>query len=296
MTSATPGAASERFARIATLPLTSRTPTLADVWRRRELLGMLVRRDLRARYKNSSLGVLWSLLAPLVQLLIYIFAIGQVLGAARSIPSFGLFVFIGFIVWTLFTEMVTGGTASILGNGGLIKKVSLPREIFPLASVGGALVNVGFQLIVLLAAMGILGQFPTTVRVLWVLPAFALVLVFGTALALLLSAVNVYLRDVQHLVGVVLIALFWLSPIVYSYSFLSSLKLGWLTELYLANPVTLAVLGMQRGLWVAGIPFPENWPPDLALRMLIAGAACLVLLWVSHRVFRRLQGDFAQEL
>jgi ABC-2 type transport system permease protein len=135
-----------------------------------------------------------------------------------------------------------------------------------------------------------------TARVLWVVPALGLVLVFGTALALLLSALNVFLRDVQHLVGVILIALFWLSPIVYSYSFLSSLGLGWLTELYLANPVTLAVLGMQRGLWVAGIPHPENWPPDLALRMLIAGLVCLVLLWISHRVFRRLQGDFAQEL
>lgn len=288
--------ASERFARIAALPLTSRTPTLADLWQRRGLLGMLVRRDLRARYKNTSLGVLWSLLAPLVQLLIYIFAIGEVLGAARSIPSFGLFVFTGFIIWTLFTEIVTGGTTSILTNGGLIKKVSLPREIFPLASVGGAIVNVGFQLVILLAAMAILREFPTTVRVLWVIPALGLVLVFGTALAVLLSALNVFLRDVQHLVGVALLALFWLSPIVYSYSFLSSLELGWLTELYLANPVTLAVLGMQRGLWVAGIPYPENWPPDLALRMVIAGVVCLALLWVSHRVFRRLQGDFAQEL
>ncbi len=266
--------ASERFARIAALPLTSRTPTLAHLWERRELLGMLIRRDLRARYKNTSLGILWSLLAPLVQLLIYILAIGQVLGAARSIPSFGLFVFIGFVVWTLFTEIVTGGTTSILTNAGLIKKVDLPREIFPLASVGGAIVNVGFQFAILLAAMGILREFPTTARVLWVLPALGLVLVFGTALALLLSALNVYFRDVQHLVGVVLIALFWLSPIVYSYSFLDSLKLGWLTELYLANPVTLAVLGMQRGLWVAGIASPENWPPDLAVRMLLAGVAC----------------------
>ncbi|MCU1416634.1 MAG: rfbA2 [Schumannella sp.] len=289
-------AASERYARIAGLPLTAGVPTLGDLWRRRELLGMLVRRDLRARYKNSSLGVLWSLIRPLILLLVYIFAVGQVLGAARSIPSFGLFVFTGLIVWTLFTEIVTGGTTSIVGNGGLITKVSLPREIFPLASVGGAVVNFGFQFVVLLAAMAISGEFPLTLRALWVLPGLALVLVFGAALAILLSALNVYLRDVQHLVEVVLIALFWLSPIVYSYSFLESLNLGWLTELYLANPVTLAVLAMQRGLWVAGAADPANWPADLGIRSLVAGAVCLVLLWVSHRVFRRLQGDFAQEL
>ncbi|MBW8872757.1 MAG: ABC transporter permease [Leifsonia sp.] len=260
------------------------------------MLGMLVRRDLRARYKNTSLGVVWSLLRPLVQLLIYIFAIGQVLGAARSIPSFGIFVFIGLVVWTLFTEIVTGGTNSIVGNGGLIKKVCLRREIFPLASVGGALVNVGYQLVILLGAMVVLREFPLTVRVLWVLPGLALVVVFGAALGLLLSAVNVYLRDVQHLVEVVLLALFWVSPIVYSYGFVTNLHLGWLGELYLANPVTLAVLDMQRGLWVAGAAKVGNWPADLGIRSLVALAVCLVLLWASHLVFRRLQGDFAQEL
>jgi ABC-2 type transport system permease protein len=123
-----------------------------------------------------------------------------------------------------------------------------------------------------------------------------LVLVFGAALALLLSAINVYLRDVQHLVEVALIALFWVSPIVYSFSFLTTLNLGWLAELYLANPVTLAVLAMQRGLWVGGAGDAANWPADLGIRMLVASAACLLLLWISHRVFRRLQGDFAQEL
>lgn len=288
--------ASDRFARVAALPLSSRTPTLSDLWQRRELLGLLVRRDLRARYKNTTLGLLWSLIAPLVQLLIFIFAIGQVLGAARSIPSFGLFVFIGFTVWTLFTESVIGGTASILVNGGLIKKVSLPREIFPLASVGGALVNAGFQFAILIAAMAVLGEFPLTARALWILPGIGLVLVFGTALALLFSALNVFLRDVQYLVGVALLGLFWLSPIVYSYGFFSSLHLGWLTELYLANPVTLAVLAMQRGLWVAGAGDPGNWPADLGIRMLIASGISLLFLFASHRIFRRLQGDFAQEL
>jgi ABC-2 type transport system permease protein len=289
-------AAADRFATLAAEPMTTGTPTLRDLWHRRELLGMLVRRDLRARYKNSSLGVLWSLVRPLVLLLVYIFAVGQVLGAARTIPSFGLFVFIGLVVWTLFTEIVTNGTTSILSNAGLVTKVGLPREIFPLASVGGAVVNLGFQLVILLAAMAISGQFPLSARVLWVLPGIALVLVFGTALALLLSAVNVYLRDVQHLVEVVLIALFWVSPIVYSYRFLDTLHLGWLTQLYLANPVSLSVLAMQRGLWVAGADDPTNWPDALGLRMLVAGLVCVVLLWVSHRVFRRLQGDFAQEL
>ena len=172
----------------------------------------------------------------------------------------------------------------------------MPREVFPLAAIGGALVNAAFQFVILLVAMIVLQQFPLSPRVLWVLPSLVLIVFYGAALALLLAALNVFLRDVQHLVEVALIALFWVSPIVYSYSFFSSLQLGWLNELYLANPVTLAVLGMQRGLWVAGAGDAANWPPDLGIRMLVAIGVSLVLLWVSHRIFRRLEGNFAQEL
>lgn len=297
-----------REQRIAALPMQSASATsgffggawrsIVDIWHRRELLTLLVRRELKARYKDSSLGVVWSLIRPLAQLLIYYFAIGQVLGAARMIPSFAIFVFIGLTVWTLFTEIINNGTTSIVGNAGLIKKVYLPREIFPLAAVGGALFNLIPQLLILVAAMILLGEFPLTPQALWAIPSLLLIILFGAALAILLSAVNVYFRDIQHLVEVALVVLFWASPIVYSYSFVATLGADQpvLLELYLANPVTLAVLGMQRGLWEAGAALPENWPPELGLRMLIAFAVSLVLLWVSQRVFARLQGNFAQEM
>jgi ABC-2 type transport system permease protein len=108
----------------------------------------------------------------------------------------------------------------------------------------------------------------------------------------------VYFRDIQHLVEVGLIVLFWLSPIVYSFSFVDSLlaEIPVLRELYLANPITLGVLGLQRGLWVAGAEDGANWPPDLGWRILIAFTVSLVVLWLSQRLFARLQGNFAQEL
>lgn len=297
-----------REQRIAALPMQDASATtgffggawrsVVDIWHRRELLTLLVRRELKARYKDSSLGVVWSLIRPLVQLLIYYFAIGQVLGVARSIPSFAIFVFIGLTVWTLFTEIVNNGTTSIVGNSGLIKKVYLPREIFPLAAVGGALFNLMPQLVILVVAMVILGEFPLTLQALWAIPSLLLVIVFGAAVAMLLSAVNVYFRDIQHLVEVALVVLFWASPIVYSYSFVATLAEAHpaLLEVYLANPVTLAVLGLQRGLWQAGAELPANWPPELGLRMVIVFAVSLVLLWFSQRVFSRLQGNFAQEM
>ncbi|MEO6116145.1 MAG: ABC transporter permease [Pseudolysinimonas sp.] len=296
----------DRAQRIAALPMevtsaripffSSGLPTIREIWKRRELVGLLVRRELRARYKGSSLGILWSLIKPLAQLLVYYFAIGQILGAARSIPSFAIFVFIGLTTWTLATEILMSGTRSIVDNAGLVKKVALPREIFPLAAVGGALVNLGIQFIVLVVAMIAIGQFPLTWGALWVFPSLLLIVTFTSAIAVLLAALDVYLRDIQHLVEVVLIVAFWTSPIVYAFSFVSTLPLGWALQVYLLNPITLGVLGMQRALWVAGSGIPGSVPTHLGLRILVALLVSAVLLWISHRVFQKLQGNFAQEL
>lgn len=270
-------------------------PSVRDIWSRRELLGLLVRREIRARYKDSSLGLVWSLVRPLTQLAVYYFAIGQVLGAARSIPDFAIFVFIGLTIWGFFVEIVQSGTKSIVDNGGLIKKVYLPRDIFPLSSVGGALFNFSVQFAILLIVTVVVGKFPIGPQLLYAPAAFLIVIVYGTALALLLSAVNVYLRDIQHFVEVAVIVLFWASPIVYSYGFVhSALDGSWVEQVYLANPMTLAAIGMQKALWAAGAD--SVWPSDLWLRMLIVGLLGMALLWLFQRIFTRLQGDFAQEL
>lgn len=264
----------------------------------RELLGRLVSRELRAKYKDSSLGILWSLVRPLVQLLIYYVAIGQFLGAARSIPDFAIFVFTGLTIWGLYSEIVSAGTGSIVGNAGLIKKVYLPREIFPLAAVGGALFNFVVQFAILVAATIVLGRPPLSIELLYVPLSIMLAVVFATGLALVLSAVNVYFRDVQHLVEVFLLVAFWASPIVYSAGFVHQAIGGtWLEEVYLANPMTLAVIGMQQGMWAAGVDDPtQYWPDLLWLRMLVALVVGVVLLWIGQRIFSRLQSNFAQEL
>lgn len=275
--------------------VTGTTSSIRDILRYRELLVLLVRRELRARYKNSSLGFVWSLAKPVAQLIIYFVVIGKFLGAARSIPEFGIFVFAGLTMWALFNETVSGGSGSIVANSGLVKKVYLPREVFPLSTVGAASFNFAIQFGVLVVATVVVGSFPWSEHLLYVPAAVALMLTFGTALAVLLSAVNVYLRDVQHLMEIVILILFWASPIVYSYAFVHDfLKGGWLEELYLANPVTLAILAFQRGMWAAGAdqPFPSGMP----IRLGVAFAFSLALLWVAQRVFARLEGNFAQEL
>jgi len=269
--------------------------TIKAIWDQRELLSLLVRREIKARYKDSSLGLLWSLLRPLTQLVIYYVAIGKFLGGERAVPDFAIFVFTGLTVWGLFSEVLSGSTTSIVANAGLIKKVYLPREIFPLASVGSAGFNFLVQFGILLMATIVLGKFPWHVELLYLPLAIVVVLLFSFALGLLLSAVNVYLRDFSHLIEVLLLVLFWASPIVYSYTLVHRVLNGnWLEQLYLSNPVTLVVMAFQKAMWVAGAG--ETWPSNLALRLVIVGFISLVVLWVAQRVFARLEGNFAQEL
>jgi ABC-2 type transport system permease protein len=269
--------------------------SLSNIFQHREMLGLLVRRDLKSRYKDSTLGFVWTLIKPLTQLLIYYIVIGRFLGAARGIPDFAIYVFTGLTVYTLFTEMISGATASIVGNAGLIKKVFLPREVFPLASIGAAIFNFLIQLGILIIASLALGTFHFSIYLLYAIPAFVLILIYGTALGLLLAAVNVYLRDIQYLVEVVLLVLLWGSPVVYSWQMAKAVLGPVAIEFYTNNPITLAVLGFQRAFWSGGQD-STLYPEQLWLRILVAGAIGIVFVLLSQRVFSRLQGNFAQEL
>jgi ABC-2 type transport system permease protein len=298
--------AQRRFRRIAALPLKpvgaatgarpkDITASIRDLIAHREMLDLLIRRDLKARYKDSTLGFFWSLARPLMQLTIYFVVVGQFLGAARGIPDFAVYIFAGLTIMGLFTEIVVGGTGSIIANSGLVKKVYVPREVFPLASLGSAFFNFCIQLVVLLAATLVVGAFPLHPEILYAIPALAVVIVYGVACALLFSAMNVYLRDVQYLVELGTMLLFWASPVVYSWEMVSNLiQSPFLLNLYTNNPLTLAVIGFQEAFWVAGENQPQ--PDDLLLRLTIAFLVGLVLMVASHRIFLRLQGNFAQEL
>lgn len=273
--------------------LSGTIPSIRAIWNRRELLDFLIRRELKARYKDSSLGFLWSLARPLTQLLIYYVVIGQFLGSARSIDNFAIYVFSGLTAYTLFSEIVGLGTASIVGNSGLVKKIYLPREVFPLATVGSSLFNFAIQLVILVLASALVGSLTLGENLLYFVGAVAILLLYSTGLAFFLSATNVYLRDVQYLVEVILTLLMWASPIVYSWQQVSSHLPEWLGELYLANPVTLAVLGFHEAFWQSG---GATTPAGLPERMIICIGIGVVLLWLSQRIFSRLEGDFAQEL
>lgn len=272
---------------------------LANLWSFRELLVNLVRRELKSRYKDSVLGFLWSFLRPLMQLLVFSIAIGIFLGSGKAIPDFGVYLFTGLLAWTLFSDILSGATGSIVNNSGLIKKVYFPREIFPLAVVGAALFNVVIQAIVLVVGYLITDNWPDPRGAGLLMLAMFVLIVWATALGLLLAAVNVYLRDVQYLVEVGLLLWFWGTPIVYAWSQIRN-NVGedhqTLFQIYLLNPMTNVIFAFQRVLWPAGEGTKIIYPGNLWLRLGVLAIIGIVLLWICQRIFARLQGSFAQEL
>ncbi|MGY1641362.1 ABC transporter permease [Geodermatophilus sp. SYSU D00703] len=279
-------------------------PTARDVWAYRELLGQLIRKELKVKYKDSVLGFLWTLLRPLLYLLVYAVAIGVFLGSGRVIPQFGIYLFTGLLAWTLFTDVIGGCTGSIVGNAGLVKKVYFPRELFPLAVVGASVVNFLLQAVILVAAYVVTWQFPAPGDLLLVPLALVALVLFATGLGLVLAAGNVFLRDITYLVEVGLLLWFWMTPIVYDWTKVQTTlvednSLDVLFQVYMANPMANVVLAFQRALWPGGLTEQGQafyYDGNLYLRLGVLIAAGLVFVWFAQRVFARAQGNFAQEL
>jgi ABC-2 type transport system permease protein len=306
---ATPRQARRASATRVVTPTISVRQRLREIWLSRELLIYLVRTEIKVKYKNSVLGLIWSMVAPAMTLAIY-FVVFQVILGNRQ-PLFVIFLFAGLLLWNLFSLGVLTGTGVVVNNAGIVKKVSFPREILALAAVGSACVFFFFQTIVMVIFMIVLHHGPD-----WsYLPVMILALITGivlaSAIAVLLSAINVYLRDTQHLIEVILTAWFWACPIVYAYQQNIGNKLGpkSLTWVYFLNPMVPLVLSFQRCIYAN--PSPQSkvngvlttfyvlptkgmaWYVGLDLAVLFL-AACLFL--VALAVFGRLEGNFAEEL
>ncbi len=276
---------------------------------RLELLSNLVRKDLKVKYKNSALGFLWSLANPLLYLVVFGLVFGVFL--KNGIPDFWVLFMSGLLVWNFFNLSTLSATGSVIGNANLVRKVRFPRVVLPLSSIGFAGVHFLLQLGVLLVVLVAFYRHAFGPQLVLLLPALLVVLLFTGGMALLASSLNVRYRDVEHLLEIALIAWFWLTPIVYSVSLARSELLGRFHNLlwyvYMGNPMTAVVTSMQRAIYRTttvintqskqpyqvlasdGYRFYLKW---LAIDELVA----LVVLAVGLWVFRRLEGDFAEEL
>lgn len=296
--------------RIEDLPIRVVSPKISvltrihNIWVFRELLVSMVRKELRIKYKNSVLGFLWSLLNPALYLVIYYIVFQKIL--KNNMPLFAIFLLCGLLVWNFFSNALSSATTTVVNNAGIVKKVAFPREILAMASVGAALIFFFLQACVLILALVIFQVIPA-LSYIWLIPlALFALLVFAGALAIALSAINVYLRDTQHLLELVLLAWFWATPIVYPFQELGvRLSEKHLLWLYFLNPVTVVVLTFQRALY-AKVSYvsvgkvqpllPAYSPGWFALQLLIVVLVSAVLFVGALLLFGRLEGNFAEEL
>lgn len=267
---------------------------LLAVWRYRELLRNLIRKELKVKYKNSVLGFVWTLLNPTLYLVVFTVVFEYLLPS--QVEDFAIFFLSGLLAWNLFSTALGGATASIVSNGALVSKVWFPREILPLASIGASLMHFLFQAVVLLAALVVVGRAPDWELLPLVPVALAVLLLVAAALGVLLSALNVYLRDVQHLLELALTAWFWLSAIVYPFRLIDD-KLGDNSTLAFLNPVIPVVITFQKAIYNPTDDTVPTFGAGWYLSMLgLTAAGAFVVLLVALHVFGRLEDNFAEEI
>jgi ABC-2 type transport system permease protein len=277
---------------------------LLDVFRRRYLLRLLVRKGIQARYSGSFLGLLWSYVQPAVQFSVYFFVMGLILGMHKNVPNFPIHLFSGMVIVHYFTETFSQGTRSIVQNRQIVQKMPLPREMFPVSAMLVSAIHTFPQLLILWGGALVTGWSPDPVGLLAGFLGIAIVAVFGTALALVFSAGNVFFRDFQNIVSTFALFIRWTVPMIYPFSKLatSSLAGTWVYKVYLMNPISIAVLNVQRCFWsptVADQPhattFP-NFPSHLIARGVLMLAVALVFLAICQLIFSRFEGKLAERL
>ncbi len=285
---------------------------LAAIWNARELLTHFIATDIKIKYKSSALGMIWSLVSPALTLAIYYLVFGLII--KNPIPHFAIFLFSGLLVWNFFSNVVLTSTGIVVDRAAVVKKVSFPREILALSTVGTSFIYFAMQLSIMVLFLAISHHAPDW-GTLWLLPIalLALALLAG-ALGIFLSAVNVHLRDTKHLIEVGMQLWFFLTPIIYSFENQVSPRLHGhnILGIYFLNPITPIVMTFQRVLYrseiavvVSKVPHPHatylkvlpTWPTTTYVLLdgvlVLIGAIALAL---SIIVFGRLEGAFAEEL
>ena len=264
---------------------------LTELWRYRELVRNLVLRDLKARYKNSVLGFVWSLLNPLLMMLVFTVVFTVML--PTNIDRFPVFILCGILPWNWFSGSVGGAVHTIVGNATLIKKVYFPREALPLSLILSNAVNFLLALTVLFPLM-LAFHTPLTPWLLF-LPALILIqAIFTLGVALILSTVNVFFRDTAVIMEVILQAWFFLTPVVYDMKVLPEHKLiaGYDIEVrrlaYILNPMG-SLIANYRDILYWGLP------PGLDF-LLRTAVTSLIVLFLGYLLFSHFAPQFGEEV
>lgn len=247
----------------------------------RELIQNLVTRDIKARYKQSVLGVTWAILNPLVMALIYT-VIGYVFLRQQLAIPFAVYSYFGLLFWNLFASGITGATDSLVGHLSLITKVSFPREVLPLSAVLAKLTDLGFGLVGAIPLLLIYGALPGPGIVL-IVPLALILMIFTAGLGMLCACANLFYRDVRHVIALLLMAWMYLVPNFYTLELVPPRFRG----LFLLNPVTALIEAIRRSSFPQLGPVPWSYVG-------IAAVVSLTTFALGYVVFKRHEPRFAE--
>jgi len=244
----------------------------------RFLLRNMVSKDFKIRYRNMSLGVFWSLLNPLVMLAVYMFVFTKIFKPA-NIPHFGLYILSGVIPFNFFSLAWVTGTSSLVDNAALIKRVPVPREIVPFASVLSNCLHLAVQLALLLVAV-VMSGLGVNIYWFWLPLIWALGIIFIFGISLITAGLNVYLRDTRYIVESIVLIAFWFVPIFYLLSLVPEQYRG----LYVLNPIAALIVAMRSVLLDGQAP-----STTLMLKFMLVSLASLGM---GMLVFRQMKSRF----
>ncbi|MGL4255266.1 MAG: ABC transporter permease [Microbacterium sp.] len=267
-----------------------------DVFRWHYLLRLLVRKGTATRYRNSVLGWTWSYVKPAAQFLVYYFVMGVILQIHKDVENFAIYLFAGVVVINLFNEGFGNATNAIVDNGSLVRKIYLPRELFPIAAIIVAFIHFLPQVAILLVVCLLVGWAPTLLGVGAILLGTLIAVMFAIGLGLFFSGINVRFRDAQNVVEIIRMFSTWTSPVLYMWVLVQEALPAWAFHVYMANPLTVAVELFHYGFWEATVDRSEGLPPDFGVYILVALVLCILSLLFGQTVFRRFERTFAQDL
>ncbi|RUQ22352.1 MULTISPECIES: ABC transporter permease [Kocuria] len=270
---------------------------LLDVPKHTFLLRLLVDKELQVRYRGSVLGILWSYVKPGVQFIVFYLALGVFLELNKGLQNYAVYLFSGIILINFFGEAFGNGARCFVGNGALIKKIYLPRELFSVSTIWVGLIHFAPQLLVLLIADFVVGWHPNVMQLACAVLGMAILMVFAYGLGLIFGVANVFFRDSENLVDLLVMMLTWMSPIMYPWERVADKAPDWLVHIYFLNPITVAVELFHYAFWYPTIDMEWHVPPHLITQMApLAVIISLVVVFIGDLLFRKFEGNFAQEL
>lgn len=255
---------------------------IKEIYAYREMIFSLVRRDLKGRYKGSVLGFLWTFINPLLQLLVYTFVFSIVMRS--GIDDYYLFLFVALVPWIFFSTSVSGGSSCIWAQQDMVKKIYFPREVLPIAFVTSQFVNMLLSFLVIFVVLLVSGKELNPVALLC-LPIIMIVeYLLALGMAMLSSAITVYIRDLEYILGIITMAWQFLSPVMYSVDQVPEEVRG----IFFANPMTPIIVAYRDILYYGEVP-----ELDTLLHAVLVGVG---LLLVGTILFGRLKRHFAEEM